>query len=81
MSHLLSKNFLTPLEKTGEDFYDSWNADVIQAVTKDRGRGLLLYNVKDGWEPLCAFLGKKQPKTLVFPHVNERETFPKWFTG
>ena len=30
---------------------------------------LLLWNVKDGWEPLCTFLEKKVPKK-PFPHEN-----------
>jgi hypothetical protein len=29
---------------------------------------LLVFNVKEGWEPLCQFLGKEVP-TEPFPHV------------
>lgn len=35
---------------------------------------LLLYDVKDGWEPLCRFLGVPVPPT-PFPRVNEAATF------
>lgn len=35
-------------------------------VPKER---LLEWNVKDGWEPLCEFLGKPVPDE-PFPHVN-----------
>ncbi|CAK8693106.1 unnamed protein product [Clavelina lepadiformis] len=38
----------------------------LQQAPKDK---LLLYNVKDGWEPLCAFLGKQVPDK-PFPHEN-----------
>jgi len=35
---------------------------------------LLVYNVKEGWAPLCAFLGVPVPET-PFPRLNDRETF------
>ncbi len=35
---------------------------------------LLLFSVKDGWEPLCTFLGVPVPD-VPFPRVNERRTF------
>lgn len=45
---------------------------------------LLEWSVEDGWEPLCAFLGKEVPAE-PFPHVNtssagwkDRET--QWAT-
>jgi hypothetical protein len=36
---------------------------------------LLVYSVKEGWEPLCAFLGVPVPD-MPFPHLNDRENFP-----
>lgn len=36
---------------------------------------LLVYQVKDGWEPLCAFLGVPVPD-VPFPRLNDRESFP-----
>jgi hypothetical protein len=36
---------------------------------------LLIYNVKEGWEPLCAFLGVEVPKDKPFPHLNDRAEF------
>lgn len=40
----------------------------------------LEFNVKEGWEPLCKFLGKEVPKDAEgkpkpFPKVNDRVTF------
>ena len=35
---------------------------------------LLVYEVKQGWEPLCAFLDKPVPET-PFPHVNDTDEF------
>lgn len=37
---------------------------------------LLIFEVKDGWEPLCTFLGKEVPDT-DFPHVNDSASFRK----
>lgn len=36
---------------------------------------LLVYDVKQGWEPLCAFLGVDVPQGKPFPHLNERANF------
>lgn len=35
---------------------------------------LLMYNIKDGWEPLCEFLGYPIPE-IEFPRANERLEF------
>jgi sulfotransferase family protein len=36
---------------------------------------LLVYNIKQGWEPLCTFLGIQVPPDKPFPHLNERTSF------
>jgi hypothetical protein len=36
---------------------------------------LLVYDVRQGWEPLCAFLGVPVPDR-PFPHLNDRTNFP-----
>ena len=36
---------------------------------------LLVYEVKEGWEPLCAFLGVPIPKDKPFPHLNDTQAF------
>lgn len=36
---------------------------------------LLVYNVKEGWEPLCAFLSVEVPEGKPFPHDNDRANF------
>ncbi len=38
---------------------------------------LLVFDVKQGWEPLCEFLGIPAPKGEPFPHVNDAESFQK----
>lgn len=37
------------------------------------------YNVKDGWEPLCGFLGKVIPK-CTFPNSNSASEFRKFYS-
>lgn len=36
---------------------------------------LLVFDVKEGWEPLCAFLGAPVPEGEPFPHVNDTAAF------
>jgi hypothetical protein len=43
--------------------------EVIAAIPAPR---LLVYDVREGWEPLCAWLGVDVPET-PFPHSNTRE--------
>ncbi len=49
--------------------YEAHNAQVKEHM-KQEGKQLLVFNIKDGWAPLCAFLGKEVPST-PFPCVNE----------
>lgn len=47
-------------------------------VIKRKAPDCLLYDVKEGWEPLCEFLDKKTPRTAngeiqPFPNANSRE--------
>lgn len=46
-------------------------ADVKAAIPPDR---LLVLDVREGWEPLCAFLDEPVPD-VPFPEANERATF------
>jgi hypothetical protein len=47
------------------------NAEVQRFVPRDR---LLVFDVKDGWDPLCSFLGVPVPDA-PFPHANDTESF------
>jgi hypothetical protein len=48
---------------------------VKRTIPADR---LLVYQVSEGWEPLCRFLGVPMPDA-PFPHVNTTEDFRKMF--
>jgi Sulfotransferase domain len=51
--------------------YHAHNANVRRVTPADQ---LLIYDVKEGWEPLCAFLGVATPNDM-FPNVNQRDLF------
>ena len=36
---------------------------------------LLVYDVAEGWEPLCRFLGRPVPAGAEFPRLNDRRFF------
>ena len=62
----------------GKDIYLRHYRDVRALVPKEN---LLEFQVKDGWEPLCAFLGERVPYGRKFPHVNDNSDFvarSKW---
>lgn len=67
--------------ENGKKYYREHNELVRRVVPKEK---LLEYNVKEGWGPLCRFLGKEVPD-VPFPHVNERRVILrninrlKWF--
>ena len=49
--------------------FERHNAEVREAIPRDR---LLVLDVKQGWEPLCAFLGVPIP-SKPFPRLNSRD--------
>jgi hypothetical protein len=65
-----SKN-LDEVRVRSRDAYRHHYRDVREQATV-KGIDLLDYNYKDGWEPLCKFLGKPIP-TVPFPHENDTE--------
>jgi hypothetical protein len=56
------------------DVYERRVADVRATVPPDR---LLVFEVAEGWPPLCAFLGVPVPDE-PFPHVNDTAEFRRW---
>ena len=57
-----------------EVFNDSIE-EVKERVPEER---LLVYEVSEGWEPLCNFLGVEVPENEPFPHLNDTESFRKF---
>ena len=65
---------LLEIPERGVEMYEAHNA-WIKTLVEDEDR-LLVFNVKEGWEPLCGFLGKEVPEK-AFPRVNDKESFLK----
>jgi hypothetical protein len=57
--------------------YEEHLAEVREALPADR---LLVWSPKQGWEPLCEFLGVPTPSE-PFPRVNDRADFYRLFAG
>lgn len=52
------------------EVFNLWIEEVKRNVSPER---LLVFSVKDGWEPLCNFLDVPVPDK-AFPHVNDRKS-------
>ncbi|KAE9375003.1 hypothetical protein N431DRAFT_290354, partial [Stipitochalara longipes BDJ] len=63
--------FQGSFKKNGKTVYAEYNEMIRRLVPKER---LLEYHVKEGWEPLCNWLGKDVPKVDI-PNVNSRAEF------
>ncbi|XP_063689204.1 uncharacterized protein LOC134822226 [Bolinopsis microptera] len=57
--------------------YTDWNKRVIETVAAEK---LLIFNVKEGWKPLCDFLGVPVPDT-PFPRVNSTANFKEMMSA
>ena len=61
-----------------------WNDHIEEVKAHVPAEKLLIYDVRDGWEPLCKFLDKPVPPEPL-PHLNKRENFkemlPKLMKG
>jgi hypothetical protein len=54
------------------DAFNRHNEQVRRDVPADR---LLVYEISQGWAPLCAFLGVPVPEGKPFPHLNDAAEF------
>ena len=54
-------------EEASTKFYNDWVDEVKRTVPEDR---LLIFSVKEGWEPLCKFLDMPVPDQ-PFPRTND----------
>ena len=53
--------------------FEDYTAEVIKYVPPEK---LLVFDVKQGWEPLCDFLGVPVPDE-PFPHLNDRASMTR----
>lgn len=52
--------------------FERHNEEVRERVPSEK---LLVYSVKQGWGPLCEFLGAEEPVSKPFPHLNDKKSF------
>lgn len=64
---------VTEMRAKAKERYKRHYAEIRAAVPPER---LLNFELKEGWGPLCAFLGKEVPDR-TFPRVNERQVHLK----
>lgn len=57
-----------------------WNAHIEEVKATLPAERLLVFEVKDGWAPLCTFLGQPIPD-MPFPRVNDAAQFHKMIKG
>lgn len=55
--------------RDADAWFERLNQEVIDLLSPER---LLVFSPKEGWEPLCSFLGVPIPKE-PFPRVNSRD--------
>jgi hypothetical protein len=60
-----------PNEQPVVEAFQRHAATVREGLPEDR---LLVFDVGQGWQPLCEFLGVKAPDGEPFPHVNDAES-------
>ena len=68
---------LGQVKARSKDAYKHHYRDVRDLIADDKER-LLDFDLKQGWEPLCQFLGKPIPDT-PFPHENDKDSNKKSF--
>ena len=61
----------------GPGIYEKHNESVKKLVPHEK---LLVYDVREGWEPLCKFLEVEVPKE-AFPNLNDAESMAAIYTG
>ena len=55
----------------------AYNAHLQEVRRRVPAERLLEFNVREGWGPLCAFLGRPVPAQVPFPHLNDRGLFKR----
>lgn len=66
-------------KKSLTNAYNRHIADV-KDYCKSNNIPLLVYQVSEGWEPLCKYLNKPVP-SVPFPNINDKAEFQKYITG
>ena len=77
MDLIIQHHFHGSIPIFGKQVFEEHN-EMVRTLAKVECRELLEFELGDGWEELCEFLGKEVPD-LDFPHVNERDLWRRSF--
>jgi hypothetical protein len=50
-----------------------------QVIRENQPSDLLVFNVKEGWTPLCKFLDVPVPTEIPFPNINDTKQIQRVF--
>lgn len=64
------------IQKKGMQAFEKHNEDVLR-VAKELHRNILVYEVKQGWAPLCKFLDVELPTGVDFPRSDDWANYKK----
>ncbi|OAA74960.1 hypothetical protein LEL_06948 [Akanthomyces lecanii RCEF 1005] len=63
-------------ETHGRAYWRKFQKEIREAAKAHRTEGdVLVFNPKDGWGPLCEFLGKPVPSDIGFPHEGNKSVW------
>ena len=65
-------NSVLGTEEEAEQFFSAWEASVREFVPEEK---LLVFQAREGWQPLCQFLGQEVPASSPFPRLNNANQF------
>jgi hypothetical protein len=77
VTRLLWKKWTNKFGRVGPWLHDQHNA---QVINENKEGEVLVFNVKEGWPPLCKFLGVDIPKDIQFPRVNDTNDIKRLLT-
>jgi hypothetical protein len=63
-------NWESRYDEVDPSMHDKHNKRIIN---ENKDGEVLVFNVKEGWAPLCKFLGVNIPENIPFPHINDAD--------
>jgi hypothetical protein len=69
-----SSKWIREYGEIGPSMHDKHNKRVIN---ENKDKDILVFNVKEGWTPLCKYLEVDIPKDIPFPNINDTKTFQR----
>ncbi len=78
LQHILGRKAIAKwtreYDEIGPSMHDKHNQRIID---ENKEGEILVFNVKEGWTPLCKFLGVEIPENIPFPNINDTNEFKR----